>query len=99
MARGSYDDAMLAALKEAGLATADGDVPVGAVVLDPSGAIVGRGHNRRKAAHDPTAHAEIVAMRFFGDSRVDNDPGTTNGVQYVSRDVLRVSSVSPSPSP
>jgi tRNA(adenine34) deaminase len=63
MARGSYDDAMLAALEEATLATADGDVPVGAVVLDPSGAIVGRGHNRREAAHDPTAHAEIVAMR------------------------------------
>jgi tRNA(adenine34) deaminase len=63
MAQGSYDGAMLAALAEAALATAEGDVPVGAVVLDPSGAIVGRGHNRREAAHDPTAHAEILAMR------------------------------------
>jgi tRNA(adenine34) deaminase len=63
MARGLYDDAMLAALAEAALAVAEGDVPVGAVVLDPSGAIVGRGHNRREATHDPTAHAEIVAMR------------------------------------
>jgi tRNA(adenine34) deaminase len=63
MARGSYDDAMLAALDEAALAVAEGDVPVGAVVLDPEGAIIGRGHNRREAAHDPTAHAEILAMR------------------------------------
>ncbi len=63
MTRGSYDDAMLAALGEAAKATAEGDVPVGAVVLDPSGAIVGRGHNRREAAHDPTAHAEIIAIR------------------------------------
>jgi tRNA(adenine34) deaminase len=63
MAPGSHDDAMQAALDEAALAVAEGDVPVGAVVLDPSGAIVGRGHNRREAAHDPTAHAEILAMR------------------------------------
>jgi tRNA(adenine34) deaminase len=67
MTRGPYDDAMLAALAEAAKAAteaaAEGDVPVGAVVLDPSGIIVGRGHNRREAAHDPTAHAEIVAMR------------------------------------
>ncbi len=63
MTRGPYDDAMLAALKEAAKAAAEGDVPVGAVILDPSGAIVGRGHNRREAAHDPTAHAEVVAMR------------------------------------
>jgi len=51
------------ALAEARLAIADGDVPVGAVVLDRSGAIVGRGHNRREAAHDPTAHAEVLALR------------------------------------
>ena len=63
MAHGSYDDAMLAALGEAALAAAQGDVPVGAVVLDPAGAIVGRGHNRREDAHDPTAHAEILALR------------------------------------
>ena len=63
MTRGSYDDAMLVALAEAAIAIAEGDVPVGAVVLDASGVIVGRGHNRREAAHDPTAHAEILAMR------------------------------------
>jgi tRNA(adenine34) deaminase len=39
------------------------DVPVGAVILDPDGAVVARGHNRREADDDPTAHAEIVAMR------------------------------------
>src|SRR5712691_11983318 len=39
------------------------DVPVGAVVLDPAGAVIGRGRNRREADGDPTAHAEIVAIR------------------------------------
>jgi tRNA(adenine34) deaminase len=59
----SLDTAMGEALAEAELSLTDGDVPVGAVVLDPTGAIVGRGHNRREAAHDPTAHAEILALR------------------------------------
>lgn len=48
------------------LATAagrDGDVPVGAVVLSPSGEVVGEGRNRREVDGDPTAHAEIVALR------------------------------------
>jgi tRNA(adenine34) deaminase len=39
------------------------DVPVGAVILDPSGAVIARGRNRREADSDPTAHAEIVAIR------------------------------------
>lgn len=39
------------------------DVPIGAVVLDPTGAVIGRGRNQRELHHDPTAHAEIVAMR------------------------------------
>ncbi|HEU5416859.1 MAG TPA: nucleoside deaminase [Streptosporangiaceae bacterium] len=39
------------------------DVPVGAVVLDPHGAVIGRGRNRREADADPTAHAEILALR------------------------------------
>ncbi len=39
------------------------DVPVGAVILDPSGAVIARGRNRREADGDPTAHAEIVAIR------------------------------------
>ena len=43
--------------------TESADVPVGAVILDPAGAVVARGHNLREATGDPTAHAEIVAMR------------------------------------
>jgi tRNA(adenine34) deaminase len=39
------------------------DVPVGAVVLDPQGAVAGHGRNRREADADPTAHAEILALR------------------------------------
>ena len=39
------------------------EVPVGAVVLDAGGEIIGRGHNRREADADPTAHAEIAAIR------------------------------------
>jgi tRNA(adenine34) deaminase len=53
-----------------------GDVPVGAVVLDPRGAIIGEGHNRRELAHDPTAHAEVLALReaatASGSWRLDN---------------------------
>ncbi|NMB02404.1 MAG: nucleoside deaminase [Firmicutes bacterium] len=53
---------MLEALKEAKLALASGDVPIGAlVVLD--GQIIGRGHNQREAWNDPTAHAEIIAIQ------------------------------------
>lgn len=55
---------MRAALGEAALALRTGDVPVGAVVAGPSGEIVGRGHNEREALGDPTAHAEITALRM-----------------------------------
>ncbi|MEX0913613.1 MAG: nucleoside deaminase [Demequina sp.] len=59
----TMDDAMVEALAQAHLALDAGDVPVGAVVLDPDGHLVGRGHNRREASHDPTAHAEVIALR------------------------------------
>jgi tRNA(adenine34) deaminase len=59
----SYDVPMGAALDEARAALATGDVPIGAVVLDPDGTVVGRGHNVREAEGDPTGHAEIVALR------------------------------------
>lgn len=55
--------AMRAALDEARAALASGDVPVGAVVLDAAGAIIGRGRNEREKHRDPTAHAEVVALR------------------------------------
>ncbi|WP_298988568.1 nucleoside deaminase [uncultured Pseudokineococcus sp.] len=48
---------------EAARATPDGDVPVGAVVLGPDGAVLGEGVNRREADGDPTAHAEVLALR------------------------------------
>jgi tRNA(adenine34) deaminase len=54
---------MRLALDQAALAAAAGDVPVGAVVLDANGTVVGSGHNQREALGDPTAHAEIVAIR------------------------------------
>jgi len=54
---------MRMALEEATKAPAGGDVPVGCVVLDPSGQVVGAGYNQREAAGDPTAHAEVVALR------------------------------------
>ena len=54
---------MREALVIAGAALATNDVPVGALVVDSSGAIVGRGNNLREFDKDPTAHAEIVALR------------------------------------
>jgi tRNA(adenine34) deaminase len=59
----SFESAMRLALRQAVLAPEGEDVPVGAVVLDRAGVVVGTGHNRREADHDPTAHAEIVAIR------------------------------------
>ena len=53
---------MRAALEEARLAEAAGEVPVGAVIV-LNGEIIGRGSNRSITDHDPTAHAEISAMR------------------------------------
>ena len=54
---------MDAALAEARAAGARGEVPVGAVVVSPEGKIVGSGGNRTREWNDPTAHAEIVAIR------------------------------------
>ncbi|MHC3817568.1 tRNA adenosine(34) deaminase TadA [Streptomyces sp. DT9] len=54
---------MRRALDEADRAAAAGDVPVGAVVLAPDGALLAAGHNEREATGDPTAHAEILALR------------------------------------
>jgi tRNA(adenine34) deaminase len=54
---------MRRALAEAVRAPETGDVPVGAVVLGPDGAVLGLGRNEREATGDPTAHAEVVAIR------------------------------------
>jgi tRNA(adenine34) deaminase len=54
---------MRLALSEARLALATSDVPVGAVVVAADGTVLGRGHNAREAESDPTAHAEVLAIR------------------------------------
>jgi len=54
---------MRVALDEARASLATGDVPVGAVVVDAEGRVVGRGRNRREADADPTGHAEVLALR------------------------------------
>ncbi|VXC33073.1 tRNA-specific adenosine deaminase [Nocardioides sp. AX2bis] len=64
-----WDAAMRAALDEARAALASGDVPVGAVVLDPAGEVVGVGRNVREADADPTGHAEVVALRAAARAR------------------------------
>jgi tRNA(adenine34) deaminase len=51
------------ALDAASAALASGDVPVGALVYSPEGVVLGVGHNLREADGDPTAHAEVVAIR------------------------------------
>ena len=59
-------EAMRAALVEAQAAAASGEVPIGAVVLDSSGAVIAVAHNEREVGCDPTAHAEVVALRRAG---------------------------------
>ena len=54
---------MRRALELAARAADAGDVPVGAVVLDPAGEVIGEGRNLREVEGDPTAHAEVVALR------------------------------------
>ncbi|QES52441.1 tRNA-specific adenosine deaminase [Streptomyces venezuelae] len=61
--RDPWQDAMRLALAEAARAVPAGDVPVGAVVLGPDGSVLASGHNEREAVGDPTAHAEVLALR------------------------------------
>ena len=58
-----FIEAMRKSLELAAKASKQGDVPVGAVVLNPAGEIVGQGFNTREIDNDPMNHAEIVAMR------------------------------------
>jgi len=59
----SYQDEMQQALEVAKLALASGDVPVGALVINPAGEVISTGFNRREIDNDPSAHAEIIALR------------------------------------
>lgn len=61
--RDPWQAAMRLALAEAVRAAESADVPVGAVVLAPDGSVIARGHNEREATGDPTAHAEVLAVR------------------------------------
>src|ERR1700733_296179 len=67
----SFGPAMQEAIAEARAAAAAAvpDAPVGAVVLDPAGTVIGRGRNLRELSADPTAHAEVVALRAAGQAR------------------------------
>ncbi|HWJ65207.1 MAG TPA: nucleoside deaminase [Nocardioides sp.] len=60
---------MRAALAEAAAAEATGDVPIGAVVVDEAGTVVGTGRNVRERDADPTGHAEVVALRAAATAR------------------------------
>jgi len=67
----SDEEAMRLALAEAELALASGDVPVGEVLLDRDGTVLAHGRNERERHHDPTAHAEVVAIRRAAEVRDD----------------------------
>jgi len=60
---------MREALDEARAALTTSDVPIGAIVVDSTGTVLGRGRNRREADLDPTAHAEVLALREAAVSR------------------------------
>lgn len=59
----AWEDVMRVALDNARLAAAAGEVPVGAVVIGSNGDILGQGYNSMVALSDPTAHAEVLALR------------------------------------
>jgi tRNA(adenine34) deaminase len=63
MQSAGFNNAMKLALDLAAKASQQGDVPVGAIVLNPQGEVVGKGFNNREIDNDPMSHAEIVALR------------------------------------
>jgi tRNA(adenine34) deaminase len=65
----NYEEFMRQAIAEA--ADSGDDVPVGALILSADGEVIARGHNEREADSDPTAHAEIVAIRRAAADRQD----------------------------
>jgi tRNA(adenine34) deaminase len=58
-----WDDSMRLALDQARMASLHGDVPVGAIIIDESGSVLAAAGNEREIRHDPTAHAELLALR------------------------------------
>lgn len=65
----AWREPMRAALAEARAALATDDVPIGAVVVDRDGSVLGTGRNVREAEADPTGHAEVVALRAAARAR------------------------------
>jgi tRNA(adenine34) deaminase len=66
----AHDELMGVAIEEARAAVEHDDVPIGAVVFDlDSGEVLARRHNEREVAHDPTAHAEVLALRDAAEKR------------------------------
>jgi len=63
MASDPHESHMHRAIREAELAAAHDDVPVGAVIVDARGEVLGTGHNERELLQDPSAHAEMLAIR------------------------------------
>ena len=81
MTASSYDEAMRLAIAEGAAAAAGGDVPIGAVVLDPAGEVLAAAHNEREELGDPTAHAEVLALR--GAAAVRGDGWRLTGCSLV----------------
>jgi len=69
MKEGRYHDWMSAAIGQAEKSWGEGGIPIGSVLVDSGGAVVARGHNERVQTGDPTAHAEMVAVRRAGRRR------------------------------
>jgi tRNA(adenine34) deaminase len=74
---------MRLALAQAREALATGDVPIGAVVVGPGGEVLGVGRNEREALGDPTAHAEMVAIRAAAEALRTDDGGSGLGAHGV----------------
>ena len=73
--RQEWERWMALALAEAEKTQAAGDVPIGAVVIGPDGQVLGAGFNEREAGGDPTAHAEVLALRRAAQARAANGDG------------------------
>ena len=67
----AHEDAMRMAIADAALALHTGDVPVAAIVLDADGTVLAHGRNEREKTSDPTAHAEVLAIRRAAELRGD----------------------------
>ncbi|WP_158861929.1 tRNA adenosine(34) deaminase TadA [Leifsonia sp. AG29] len=67
----AYERWMRSAIADARLAFGTGDVPVAALVIDERGEVIGTGRNERELRNDPTAHAEVLALRDAAASRSD----------------------------